>query len=514
MIKKKLITLISAVAIIAIVSISVVVVVFLESDAEYKVTINPIDPQDMGPEEWLEDFEYLYNYIEGSYPYLSVKNRTHGYDWFDLKELFEERIGSVTTNAEFLEVIIQAVNALQNRHTAVLHSSAVKGNYLQFQDQHPMNKIFTDEVDAAADYWLSIQNGINNEKFGKAFEVLIVYEKGNYSIHGYNSTWEQIYGNYTRVTKVNDVPVDDAIKTCFDLDYLDYDYIRDKNYLWSIYPRHFGKDAIFTIENATGFEANVTFGVVSEWSYTPYEYPSIPVSFTKYPSDSIAYMYVGSFVTDQVEEYFDDVINFYHEVEDYDHLIIDIRGNTGGFYSVWIDGIVSQLMKEEIVHEQFLAYRTDDYVRFLHQDWLSGQDKVPKSQFASLPPEVETDDFWIHRSYFTVTPTYEVDFNGTINLLVDNVVFSAAEGFVNFCKENDFAEIYGTRSGGDGIMIWPLYFILPNSKLVINSASAIGLDNTGQSNEEVRTQPDVEYESTFGNWTELINYAIEDLLSS
>jgi len=178
-IKKKYITLISAFGIITIVSVSLIVLVFIESDVGYKVKINPIDPADMGVEEWLEDFEYLYDYIEGNYPYLSVKNRTHGYNWLDLKDMFEERISNATNNGEFLEVIIQAVTALQNRHTAVLHPSTVKSNYIQFQNQHPLNKVFTDAVDTAADYWMSIHTGINNQIFGKTFDVLIVYEKGD-----------------------------------------------------------------------------------------------------------------------------------------------------------------------------------------------------------------------------------------------------------------------------------------------------------------------------------------------
>lgn len=36
----------------------------------------------------------------------------------------------------------------------------------------------------------------------------------------------------------------------------------------------------------------------------------------------------------------------------------------------------------------------------------------------------------------------------------------------------------------------------------------------GHANEEVRTQPDIYYESAFGNWNELINYVIDHLLSS
>jgi C-terminal processing protease CtpA/Prc len=227
-------------------------------------------------------------------------------------------------------------------------------------------------------------------------------------------------------------------------------------------------------------------------------------------NESIGYLYVGSFGSG-ADIYYEEVIEFYQEIEDFDHLLIDIRGNTGGFYSKWVEGIVRPLIDEEVVHTQHLAYRTGDYVSYLHLGWLS--DVVSKDDFDYLPPEVLGDDFRIYRNFMTYTPTDDVDFNGSISVLTDTLVYSAAEGFTTFCREYDFASIYGTSTGGDGIMLWPLYFVLPNSKLVINSASGLGLDGTGHANEEVRTQPDVYFESAFGDWNALIDYTIDALVN-
>jgi hypothetical protein len=94
------------------------------------------------------------------------------------------------------------------------------------------------------------------------------------------------------------------------------------------------------------------------------------------------------------------------------------------------------------------------------------------------------------------------------------MVFSASEGFCYIGKKYDFATFYGTTTGGDGLMIYPLYFVLPNSKLVIESASSLGLDSSGYSNEEVRTQPDVYYESEYGNHNELINFVLNEIINS
>jgi C-terminal processing protease CtpA/Prc len=220
---------------------------------------------------------------------------------------------------------------------------------------------------------------------------------------------------------------------------------------------------------------------------------------------------MGSF-GDGMDAYYDQVITFYQEIEDYDYLIVDIRGNTGGYYSKWIEGIVKPLIHTTTVHTQYFAYRTSEYATKTQSYILS--EIVAKDEFSYLPPEVLTDDYRIHKNWMTYEPLDELDFTGEIVVLMDNMVYSAAEGFVNFCKEYSFARLYGTASGGDGIMIRPFNFVLPNSKLVINSASAIGLDATGHANEEVRTQPDVYYESAFGNWNELIDFVIDDLTNN
>ena len=265
------------------------------------------------------------------------------------------------------------------------------------------------------------------------------------------------------------------------------------------------------MQNSAGQEWDETFTAQFGSSAISYKYPSLLVNTTIIEEGNIAYLYVGSFSTSKVEQYYEQVIDFYNQIEDYNYLIIDIRGNTGGTYSVWIDGIVSPLIKEAILHEQFFAYRTGEALTNLFSNFLN--EKVSKDQFAYLPSEVHTEDFEVYRNYMTYNPVGEVDFNGQIILLVDNIVFSAAEGFTNFCKEKDFANIYGTATGGDGIMLYPMYFVLPNSKLVVEFASAIGLDGNGFSNEEVRTQPDVYYESEIGNFNELINSVVDEISS-
>jgi hypothetical protein len=500
------------VSIAAVVIVSIPIALFLSlPPAGFSVPINPVNPAHLGVAEWLEDFQYLYNYIERNYPFLWVKERTHGINWTSLKSMFEDQISNAQNNAEFLSIIFSAVLALQNRHTWVMNPTDVIMSTNNYADSYPLNLVFTEQVADAAAYWQSLYSTYMADKYNWEFDTQIVYDRGNYVLHDFSLGLRNLYGDYISVIEVDGVPIDEAIETCYDKDFINQDFNRNKNYLWAIHPYCFGSDAVFTIRNATGYEADLTFAVVPGYAGIPFDYPSIPIQFNTYPSDSIGYMYAGTF-GEGVDMYYDDVINFYSQIENYDYLILDIRGNTGGFYSKWINGIVSPLTQTEIVHIQHFAYRTDDYVYNMQSHQLDTL--VPKTQFSYLPPEVLTDEFEIRQNMMTYSPLGQFNFTGEIALLTDSVVYSAAEGFANFCREFNFAEIYGTETGGDGIILFPLYFVLPNSKLVISSASSIGLDGTGNANEEVKTQPDVYYESAFGNWTELIDFVIADLLGS
>ena len=69
-------------------------VYFFGSDMNirFKQYVTDINPQDMGVEEFEEDFEYMYNLLEDNFPFFEMNERRMGYNWLDLKEVYLERI--------------------------------------------------------------------------------------------------------------------------------------------------------------------------------------------------------------------------------------------------------------------------------------------------------------------------------------------------------------------------------------------------------------------------------------
>ena len=470
MVKK---TLILYSSLIMTVLISLSLVLTLVDFNRPKIEITQVNPADMGLEEWLYDFNHFYDFISKNYPYLALKERTHGYNWLDLKNIFEDRIRNATNNEEFLLILMDVVQTLQNRHTGILSPGEVAYSYYDFRDVIPYNEIFTEGVYDASKYWSSIYRNCYDQKYWNKFDASIVYTKGDYIIYNPSTSFLHLYGEGSRVVKVDGLLIDYAIETCFNSDYIDWDFNRNKKYIWRIAPRSFGDNAVFTIINSTGYEADVTFNTSFGYSGNPYSKPYSTVYFSILENQSTAYFYIDTFELDDIEPFEEDILSFYNQIQSYENLILDIRGNTGGYYETWVRNIVKPLIKEEKLFELYLAYKTDSYSDYFREA-LGVNKKTSKRSFDYLPPEVYGKDFKIYENYYTYTPTNpDINFDGNIYLLIDNVVYSAAEAFCIFCKQTGFATIYGIPSGGDGIMYFPLFYVLPNSKIVIKLSSAL-----------------------------------------
>ncbi len=192
---------------------------------------------------------------------------------------------------------------------------------------------------------------------------------------------------------------------------------------------------------------------------------------------------------------------FYDEIQEYNDLIIDIRGNGGGSIVYWTDNIVAPLANKNMEVEFVIALRRGKYAAT--RERLS----FPKDDI--LPPEAKTDDFIITKYCECIDKSRERSFEGEIYLLVDRIVYSAAENFAVFAKASGFATLVGTTTGGDGIGFSPIQFVLPNSKLVLQMASGMGINPNGTANEETHTSPDIYVEEKWGEGDEILEYVLE-----
>ncbi|UCB60977.1 MAG: hypothetical protein JSW72_02660 [Candidatus Bathyarchaeota archaeon] len=487
-----------------------------ESDIQSRIKINRIHPKDMTKKEWIEDFYSFFNMMKDNFPYFWVKERLLGYNWTDLKNRYLERLEKANEDLEFLAIFWDAVCALQNAHTTLWMPERMKYHFQEdgyFQKTEPFKTIFSPQVKEANFYWKPILDKSFEIRFGTNFEVLILYHKGDYLIVDGFDGWKEKFGLGTKIIAVDGKPIDDAIRNTYEKGNIDWDFKRKKICQFTIAPRHFGADAQFTIVKRNGEQETVVFKSDTKYSYENlFKYPDERLTIRIWPDKKIGYLRIKSFEDEYKDQEHDFLISFYKQIEDFDYLIIDVTGNQGGSYQPWAANVVAPLTKEKLESKMYLGYRKGKYVNlFRKMAETAIETIVPKEAFDFLPPEVLTDDFTVYDYTYTVEPSNEVDFKGKIILLVDKVTFSATDAFALFCKETGFATLYGEPTGGDGISESPVYYVLPNSKLVIRFTPGMGIDYTGNSNEEMRVHPHVFYEYKLRNHNDLIEFTIEKL---
>ncbi|MEG1415933.1 MAG: S41 family peptidase [Clostridium sp.] len=181
----------------------------------------------------------------------------------------------------------------------------------------------------------------------------------------------------------------------------------------------------------------------------------------------------------------------------YESLIIDIRGNGGGYTGYWWE-IISKLTKEPVKNRIYNLFRTNNpvineyvYGRPGSEENLRKIKDLPISSMPNAPKEAMGMFTHFAIEEQINNPDGKSGFNGKIYLLVDSVVYSAAEGLASFCKETGFATLVGEATGGDGIGSDPVLFNLENSGIVVRMSSMMGLTESGVCNEEFKTTPDV-----------------------
>lgn len=199
-------------------------------------------------------------------------------------------------------------------------------------------------------------------------------------------------------------------------------------------------------------------------------------------------------------ELIDDYLN---KVKDYEALVIDIRGNSGGDSYYWMSYLVPNLIDEVYTYTTYNFWKDGDvinnYLKKSKAKSYTGFGEVKDldtSILVNLPVEIKEDFKYYSKNIMEIRPNEDsIKFKGNIYLLVDKNVYSSSEVFASFAKQTGFAILIGERTGGDGIGSDPLLDMLPNSGYVFRFSKDMGVTADGTCNEEFKTEPDyaIEY---------------------
>lgn len=192
------------------------------------------------------------------------------------------------------------------------------------------------------------------------------------------------------------------------------------------------------------------------------------------------------------------LMDFYAQLGEVQHLIIDITGNGGGDTAYWNDNIASPLARETLTATSHAgAINSPSHLALLKQGVQAPT--ISKNELERLPAftgiiqgDLERLDTFYALDYVIQPARDGIPFNGKIWLLVDQYVYSSAESFAHFCKQTGFATLVGRRTGGNGIGIDPAIAMMPNSGLLFRYDMLYGFNTDGSCNDEQGTLPDME----------------------
>ncbi|MCL2198532.1 MAG: S41 family peptidase [Defluviitaleaceae bacterium] len=229
----------------------------------------------------------------------------------------------------------------------------------------------------------------------------------------------------------------------------------------------------------------------------------------------VAYLGIRSFLSNK--EYDDAIIfPFLQEIEDFDHLIIDIRGNIGGISSYFVAMIYARLLQEATASISFQFFASgSEAVRTANNLKAVLADVVDESMYSEVTrfeiiPSVDfvyemgmtyfNSDDLARLSYVfimeeTVFPEFisaedRVNFDGKIWLLVDRMSMSASAEAAILSMMTGFATVVGENTSG--VMgAFHTYILLPNTGIIWRLDIGHFTDAYGRSLEEFGVTPQI-----------------------
>ena len=453
-------------------------------------------------EQKLEDFEYLYNTLQKNYPFFEMGKRKTGFDWLSHKEEFEKKIRETKNNVEFYNEIKRIVTLLQVAHARLTSPELFErfqkafSEVVKSEEEKQLNPLWNPIVIKDYKYWKQ-----NIKETTYILPMVFSYIEGKYVAIPYNKNESlKEYGipEGSILLKVNELTVDEYVKSLMDKTFLNYDFKRNKLVKYKLY--------VFadTLEDTIKLTFLSPKGEAIEKTLKPIVVGinqsvldnKMPVVKGILVKDKVAYLKIPEMkiTQDDIEKDGKEIYGFFIEIKDYPYLIIDIRGNGGGNITYWIKNIVEPLIFRKITYQTYTIVKNYDikYTKTL--------DKLPKGK--NYPPELQDDFGYFYEISYTVTPKNYVGFKGKIYLLTDAGVYSAAESFASFAKTAKWATVVGTPTSG-GLGFNPDFLVLPNSGLIVGYPNNMALNPDGTANEEVGTQPDVYVEKSYDNF---VNY--------
>ncbi|MCL2621288.1 MAG: S41 family peptidase, partial [Defluviitaleaceae bacterium] len=239
----------------------------------------------------------------------------------------------------------------------------------------------------------------------------------------------------------------------------------------------------------------------------------------------IAYMNIPSFFRQNSEVERANLFDFYAYIQEYEHLIIDIRNNTGGFSVLWENDIMLPLggdlpsvplytfFSDSEMGQMFARMYTENHLQRRRimgsAGMLSFMSNYPRplpiAEFAGEGRIANINQNDLQNLGYVVPMTQSVGnlrpewyvpnvhFQGQIWLLINPLNGSSSSLFARHAKDTGFATLVGEQTSGNfGGGASRIFISLPNTGIVATWDTGYKTDIYGNSWEEFRVTPHYE----------------------
>jgi len=215
----------------------------------------------------------------------------------------------------------------------------------------------------------------------------------------------------------------------------------------------------------------------------------------------VAYIHIASFMNNMAID-IDILFPFYEEIQDFEHLIIDVRGNGGGFAGYFPALVVSMLISENISFTYPEFFVAHEMTAALFENPMS---LASANLYGIFPAAQFVQDQNMHLfnredlailDYVAVwnveyTPSeYAIPFGGEIWLLVDEGSMSASVMAAQIAVNTGFATVVGEPTSRVTGVVYT-FAALPNTGVLFRVDLGYTTDQYGRSIEEFGVIPQI-----------------------
>ena len=229
--------------------------------------------------------------------------------------------------------------------------------------------------------------------------------------------------------------------------------------------------------------------------YGPWLWPYIETEIIE--PGRIAYIAIPTFDDEATPELLQMIDQFYRQIEGFEHLIFDLRGNPGGFTSFFDDVFIAPLITDPLqaTFYHFMQGGVHNIAHMLGSEYDIAANPFSVNALSRIFPDPDVEisqyvinDLAIMDLYFRETWTVYADasrsinFNGRIWILTDEFMTSASHIAAAFYRDAGFATLVGETTGGMYVHggINSNFIQLPRTGLFIRFDPTYVLDANGR----------------------------------